>query len=213
VTDLALLGAPPVLRTEDPKQYEAMFNQFLHCFEPEDFFELMELKKMVDAGWHIKRYTRHKTLTVERWYQQSLEFQVQRLRSQNAKREALARNQAEPVAQGREDIAAVTQLEENALDTVKDVDEILKRVPTEIEHNRALEKSLDIQEKFEKLIISETVRFNKALETFEHYRLVLAPGLRTRAEQIVEQADYTIVDDGVPKIASPSIVTGEKRSK
>src|SRR5271169_5726925 len=96
---LDLLGDPPVLRTEDPKQYEAIFGQFMHCFEPEDVFELLQVREMVNAGWHIKRYTRHKTLTVERRYQQSLEFLAQRIRSQNAKREALIKHQIEAAAQ------------------------------------------------------------------------------------------------------------------
>ncbi|MGB8738913.1 MAG: hypothetical protein WCD52_01290, partial [Xanthobacteraceae bacterium] len=76
------LGPPPVLRTEDPKHYDAMFAQFMDCFEPEDYFELLQVREMVNAGWHIKRYTRHKTLTVERCYKQSLEFLAQRTRSQ-----------------------------------------------------------------------------------------------------------------------------------
>jgi hypothetical protein len=210
VTQLALLGPPPVLRTEHAEHYEAMFDQLLDCFEPEDFFELMLLRKIADAGWHIKRYTRHQTIAVERWYRQSLEFQAQRLRSENAKREALVKTQAEGLAQSPQDIAALTQLEEKALSVADDIMEILSRTPNELEHNRALEKSMETQEKLQRLIISETARFHKALETFEHYRMVFAPDLRKKAMHIVEHADYAINDDSLPQVATCSIVPGKK---
>lgn len=198
------LGPPPVLRTEDPKHYDAMFAQFMDCFEPEDYFELLQVREMVNAGWHIKRYTRHKTLTVERCYKQSLEFLAQRTRSQNAKREALIKDQTEAAAQIPQDIAGAVRLEEKSLDVVRDVDEILARAPSELDHTRALEKSLGTEEQYEKLIAAETAKFHKAYELFSHYRQVLAPELRKRAQQIVEDAEYSVVDEEVPQIEAPA---------
>ncbi|MGA8320379.1 MAG: hypothetical protein WBE48_15710 [Xanthobacteraceae bacterium] len=201
---MLLQGPPPLLRTEDPQHYDAMFVQFIDCLEPEDFFELLQVREMVNAGWHIKRYTRHKTLTVERCYKQSLEFLAQRTRSQNAKREALIKDQTEAAAQIPQDIAGAVRLEEKSLDVVRDVDEILARAPSELDHTRALEKSLGTEEQYEKLIAAETAKFHKAYELFSHYRQVLAPELRKRAQQIVEDAEYSVVDEEVPQIEAPA---------
>lgn len=203
---LALLGEPPVLKTEQPKHYDAMFHQFLHCFEPEDFFELLQVREMVNAGWEIKSYTRHKTVAVERWHRQSLEFQAQRRRLQAARREELERDQAEAMSRTPQDIGLAMRLEEKALDVVKDVDEPLTRTPTELEHNRALEKGMATQESFEKLIASATLRFHKALELFEHYRLVLAPQVRERAKKIIEDAEYQVVDNDLPEIEEAPLI-------
>jgi hypothetical protein len=201
---LILLGAPPVLRTEDPQHYEAMFAQFMDCFEPEDFFELVQVREMVNAGWHNKRYTRHKTLTVERCYKQSLEFLAQRARSQNAKRQALIKDQTEAAAKIPQDIAAAVRLEQKSLDVVQDVDEILGRAPSELDHTRALEKSLGTEDQYEKLITAENAKFHKAYELFAHYRQALAPELKKRAQQIVEDAEYSVVDEEAPQIEAPS---------
>ena len=64
-------------------------------------------------------------MAVERWYQQSLEFQAQRIKMQNARKESLANGLAERMTQNPPEVADLLHLEEKVLDSPADVDEIL----------------------------------------------------------------------------------------
>ena len=83
----ALSGPPPVLRTEDAELYDKFRAYFMACFRPEDVVQWYLVDRLVDNAWFIKRYSRHQTVAVERWYRQSLEFQAQRMKLQNARKE------------------------------------------------------------------------------------------------------------------------------
>jgi hypothetical protein len=101
----ALSGPPPVLRTEERKLYDQIRAKFMSCFTPEDILEWQLISRLVDEAWFIKRYSRHQTLAIERWYQQSLDFQVQRLKAQNARKEALAKSMEDRMRQKPAEVA------------------------------------------------------------------------------------------------------------
>ena len=52
------------------------------------------------------------------------------------------------------EVADLLHLEEKVLQTPAEFDEILQRTPTELQHNRALEKSMLFQEQLDKLVAS-----------------------------------------------------------
>jgi hypothetical protein len=96
------------------------------------------------------------------------------------------------------------------LDSAAELDEILLRTPSELQHNRALEKSMLFQEQLDKLIASATKRFNETLELFEHYREGLGQRLRRVAEEALK-ADGPLHDgNGSPQTEGPSIVPPEE---
>ena len=117
LADLEELSGPaPVLRSEDRELYDKIRDRFMACFTPQDILEWQLVNRLVDEVWFIKRYTRHQTLAVERWYQQSLEFQAQRLKAQNARKEALATRLAERMTQRPPEVADLLSLEDNVLE-------------------------------------------------------------------------------------------------
>jgi hypothetical protein len=210
-----LLSPPPVLRSEDRELYERIRDQFMACFAPEDVLEWHLVNRLVEEAWFIKRYNRHQTLAIERRHHQSLEFQVQRLKVQNARKEALAKRTAGQMTQKPAEVADLLHLEENVLDTASEIDEIFERTPTELQYNRALEKSMLFQEQLDKLIASATKRFNEALELLEHYREGLGARLRQVAEEVLkddfpEKADNGSAPPGQP---SASIVLSEEEDE
>jgi len=71
-----LLGPPPVLSTENAKAYDEIATRLMECLAPADFLEQLLIKQLADCTWEIMRYTRHKTLAIERKFQQHREFQV-----------------------------------------------------------------------------------------------------------------------------------------
>jgi hypothetical protein len=162
------------------------------------------IKHLVDAMWDIKRYTRHRTVAIERWFRQSLAFQAQRTKLQDQRKQALAYHAAERASQSPADVARLIELQDTLEAGVSDVDEILKRTPTELEHNRALEKGIVFHDQLEKWIASATARFNSALEQFELYREGLGHRLRQAAEEILD-AEYEEISTQPEQIAAPAL--------
>jgi hypothetical protein len=206
----ALSGPPSVLRSEDRELYEKIRDRFMACFAPEDVLEWHLVNRLIEEAWFIKRYSRHQTVAVGRWYQQSLEFQAQRAKAQSARKETLANSFAERMTQRPPEVADLLHLEGKVLDSAAELDEILLRTPNELQHNRALEKSMLFQEQLDKLIASATKRFNETLELFEHYREGLGQRLRRVAEEVLK-ADGPLHDgNGSPQTEGPSIVPPEE---
>jgi hypothetical protein len=205
----ALSGPPPVLRTEEHKLYDQIRAKFMSCFTPEDILEWQLISRLVDEAWFIKRYSRHQTLAIERWYQQSLEFQVQQLKAQNARKEALAKSMAVRMTQKPAEVTNLLHLEEKVVEAASEVDEILERTPTELQHNRALEKSILFQEQLDKLIVSATKRFNDTLELLEHYRDGLGQRLRQVAEDVLKSESPENAGNGSTRTEKTSIVPHE----
>jgi hypothetical protein len=121
---------------------------------------------------------------VERWYRQSLQFQAQRVKLQNATKEKRTSFLADRMSQTPPDVAQLRHLEDTILESLSDVDEILERTPTELEHNRALEKAITFHEQLDRLIASATKRFNDALLLLEHYNEVVGQRVRQAAQEL-----------------------------
>jgi hypothetical protein len=211
----ALAGPPPVLQTEERKLYDQIRAQFMSTIKPNDIVEWLLVTKLVDDTWFIKRYTRHQTLAIERRHHQSLEFQVQRLKAQKARQETLAKSMAGRMTQKPAELADLLHLEENVLDTASAIEEIFERTPTELQYNRALEKSMLFQEQLDKLIASATKRFNDTLELLEHYREGLGQGLRQVAEEVLkaEAPENAGAGSRLPEKPSTSIVPSEEEDE
>jgi hypothetical protein len=180
----ALLSQPPVLRTEDAKLYDEIRARFMACFRPEDVIQWWLVDRLVDNAWLIRRYSRHQTVAVERWFQQSLQFQAQRVKLQNATKEKRTSFLADRMSQTPPDVAQLGHLEDTIMESLSDVEEILERTPTELEHNRVLEKSITFQEQLDKLIANATKRFNEAFVLLEHYNEVVGGRVRQAAQEL-----------------------------
>jgi hypothetical protein len=205
------LGDVPIKLCSNGLPHDKLLEKALDnaCFAPEDVLEWHLVNRLIEEAWFIKRYTRHQTVAVERWYQQALEFQAQRAKAQSARKETLANSLAERMTQRPPEVADLLHLEGKVLESSTELDEILQRTPTELQHNLALEKSKLFQEQLDKLIASATKRFNDALELFEHYREGLGQRLRRVAEDILKADGREHDGDGFSQTEGPSIVPSE----
>jgi hypothetical protein len=207
----ALLGPLPVLSTEDPKRFEAVLTQLLACLKPEDTLERLLIKQYAHESWFIERYSRHTTLGVERYHRQSREFLAEQLKQQEARKEAHAMHNAERKATPT-DIARLVALENTVLGSVKDVDDILERKATEMEHNRALEKSGSFLELLDRLINSATKRRNDTLVLLDHYRAGLGRRVREVTTEIID-AELAAEDQATKEIVDAGLVIEDQVTK
>jgi hypothetical protein len=199
-----LFGPSPVLSTERHVDYENLYNQYVAHFEPKDVFELMLLIYLINAVWLIKRYMRHQTLGIERWHQQSLDFQAKRKKSQHDKKATLVYRDAEATTSKPADIIQLIMLEDVCDGTVADVDEIVEQRPSELAHNRALELGSAFQEQLDKWINSAIARFYKTLDVLEGYRAGSGDRLGRLTDQIVDAECREVVTQEVaaPRLAA-----------
>jgi hypothetical protein len=101
-------------------------------------------------------------------------------------------------------------LVDTILETVSDGDEILERIPTELEHNRALGNGIVFHEQLDKLISSATKRFNETLLLLEHYNEGLGHRLRQAAQKLLAPNCPEQGEDTIPPTEAPSIVLVEQ---
>ncbi len=206
----ALVGPPPVLRTEDVELYDKIRAHFMACFRPEDAIQWWLVDRLVDNAWLIKRYSRHQTVAVERWYQQNLQFQAQRSKLQNAIKEKRTSFLADRMSQTPPDVAHLRHLEDTIMESLSDVDEIFERAPTELEHNRALEKGITFHEQLDKLTASATKRFDDTLLVLEHYNELVGWRLRQAAQKLFEPSCGQPDENPFPQTEASSIVPADQ---
>jgi hypothetical protein len=189
----ALLPPVPVLANESLQQLESIFDQVVMRLNITDMVELTLIRTFVIASWEEARYLRERAVGFDRKFKDVLELQVQHLQSHKARREALAKALAEHLTQRPADVQHLVHLEEKVTEVHDEIAEILKRTPTELAYNKALERNIGFHKDLEFLITSITKRRNEALEVLDRYR----QGLGKRAEQVVQEildAEYKEVE-------------------
>lgn len=216
---MKLLGSTVVLRSESQEQCDALAAHFVNLIKPRDLIEGIFIKRMVDAVWRIKRYNDHTTLAIERYYEKDLAFQDQRRKLHAAQRQTVAHRMAQTATQVPKAAANLEALEERILDTVEAVDDALKRVPSELAQNKALEGAMDFIHNLERLIAPETRRFNEAYLMLQHHR---GAGLGSELHQLaskfldaepVESLPETGQSEGAPTLLPPDPPENEKTER
>ena len=143
-------------------------------------------------------------VAIERYANQSLDYQAQRLTAQHDRREASVKAQAQAMTQTPADVARLVDLEAKIQATPAAMDELATRLPTEMDHNRALEASLNFVKQLDELLSAATKRFDKTLALLDQFQQGLGQRLRQKSDEIYE-AEFGVGGDAPPTVASPSI--------
>jgi hypothetical protein len=204
-------GPPPVLSTEEPKQFEELFERVIACLKPQDVVEFILIRHFVYALWEIERFTRYGTISIERWHRQILANQAQQTKLLNERKDTLARNKAEAASFKPADIGKVVGLEDKALESVSDVDEIFERRATEFEHNHAFQRGILFHEQLDKLMASRVARRNDALRQLENYREGLGK-LAQKATNDILEAEFEEIGGQPDQSAVPSLTPSKENT-
>jgi hypothetical protein len=188
----ALLGEPPVLSSENADDYNCIWQQLIACCGPASPLELLLVRQIQNETWIIIRLHRHQTLAVERRHRETKGFLAERRKELNAKKQALAEEFARKSGQPITEYSKLIELDATIMSTFDDVEEIDARVPSEIEHNRALEQGIVFQERIDRLLNSAHKRRNDALHLLDFCRHGLGQHWREMSDQIII-ADVTEV--------------------
>lgn len=202
----ALLPAPSILSTEFAVEFELLFDKLLACLKAQDALEAMLIRDLAETSWELHRYGRLRGLSFERSFKQSLDFQVQRMKAQQARKQKQIGTLAEHATQKPADIAEVAYLERKLMDSPTDMVEILKRTPTELDHARALEKHLSFHKDVELILASISRRRNEALRLLDLYRAGLGKRVDEAVKEIIDAEPEVDDQQPVQLLASPSAV-------
>jgi hypothetical protein len=82
------LFEPPVLSSENLKEYNTILEHAVECIKPRDLIEQILVVDYVDSTWNIKRYKRNKNLLIEREHQRQQKKQQERRQQEQKKKAA-----------------------------------------------------------------------------------------------------------------------------
>jgi hypothetical protein len=190
LSSVALFGKPPVLSSEDEKQFTELFHHVAHCVKPQNIVEMIYLWHFFCATWLVNRYTRHVTVAIERFAKQNREFRAQRAKLREQRQSAQVSREIGKLTESPADVAQLAQLERNFEDMVGDTDAIFAAADLERDHNKALQQSIALQEQLNALIVAQTRIRDEALRQLELFRKGLGSLAKGTTESILaRQAD------------------------
>ena len=213
---LLSMGPPPVLSTEDPKAFEELFINIARPLKNPDRLSLYLAWEIAVDTWSSARYARHETIAVSRWWSKFHESQLVAAKTLKATYEEGLRKKAAGLSTYSADAAQAADLQERIDNTIKDIDAISARVPTEIDFNQALRANANFlhdldqlknganRRRFSNCMLLDRHSANLERTTQEAGEVVDAEFKEVQAQ--TEEAPKTETQDPPPAItASPSI--------
>jgi len=140
---LLSMGPPPMLSTEDPKAFEELFIDTARSRKCRDRLSLHLAWGIALDTWRDARYARHETIALDRWWSKVNGSQLVAAKTMKATYEEALRKKAKGLSAYPADAAQADELQEKIDKTVKDIDAIIARVPTEVDFNRSLQVNAD----------------------------------------------------------------------
>src|SRR5580704_10191705 len=109
--NVALLGRPPVLSTEDVEAFKKLFVMLAKCLRVNDFL-MLELSWQYAANtWFIRRLMGHSTIAIERWYARNRNTEFVQAQLEKAQYENRLQAKAQQFSRGPADVAEMAALE------------------------------------------------------------------------------------------------------
>ncbi len=87
----------------------------------------------------------------------------------------------------------------------------MDRIPTELQHARALESAIEYHRQLEQLIDGALRRRDSALELLDQYRTGLGQRLRRESDKIIDDAKKG-VEEPTPQVEAPSVVPAQSEA-
>jgi hypothetical protein len=145
------MGPPPVLSTEDPKSFEDLFLNIARPLKSPDHLSLHLAWEIAVDTWSNARYARHETIAVSRWWDKVHESQLVAAKTMKLNYEEGLRKKTAERSTYPADAVQAAELQERIDNTVKDIDAIIARVPTEVDFNNALRANANFLHDFDQL--------------------------------------------------------------
>ena len=161
---------------------------------------------LVGSALHPPRHCNHRALVPPKPRISGAANQAAKSEEEAVAKELAAKENLKPA-----DIAHLLELSDTVEESVGDVDRILERKLTELEHNRSLEKGIGFQLQMDALRKSATVLRNESLMMLENYRTGLGYQVAEVADKIID-AEYAKLEAIPEKIPAPPLAPSNEES-
>jgi hypothetical protein len=145
------MGPPPVLSTEDPKAFEDLFLDIARPLKNPDHLSLHLTWEIAVDTWSNARCARHETIAVRRWWDKFHDSQLVAAKTMKLTYEEALRKKAAGRSMYPAEAVQAAELQEKIDNTVKEIDAIIARVPTEADFNQALRGNADFLQVLDQL--------------------------------------------------------------
>jgi hypothetical protein len=193
-----VLGPPPILSTERAQAFDDMFNGLAKSLRSADFMEEALVWELTVCTWDIIRYSRYKSLLVERRYQQDRDMKVKRIKQAAARKETLEANKPANA------LDRLCELQDAVEESVQDVDAILARGTEEFDHARALEAAMVHYAQLDALLSVANKRRSDIIDQLERYREGLGRNSRKVSDAIID-GEYAEVEPQTGSVEMPPL--------
>ena len=184
--DKASVSSTFLLSTEDHNEYRKVLDEVLTVFNPIDPIKEGLVKHYVHDTWQIDRLNRHGTLAIERRYQESKSFRLERAKARKVREEDRARARLVQAGTEPSDIARLVAMEDKVLEAADEVGQIFDTAATESDHNAALERSIGFLEALERMLQNAHRRRRDILHLLELYEAGLADKARRATDNALQ---------------------------
>ena len=169
VAELKAMSPPPVLSTENAANYAKLLLDMVVDYKPRGAMQKTLVRQIVDSTWEMLRYERAKTGLFDRRFRKHNELVLQRQAALKKQAEARTQERSKREQPPQTALDQYVELEEVVFSAVEDVDAILKRVPEERDHQRALEQGIKHHCELDQLLNSAIKRRNDGIKQYELY--------------------------------------------
>jgi hypothetical protein len=185
----SILGAPPVLSTENAEAYYAMQQHYMEALEPKDFLLQMLVQDLMDADWESRRYKRHKAWAIERRDRMWRELQARHSEIAQQRKSA-KENKEKPETESERLFQLELETDRLGINSIALVDG-LQKPSRDADLSRAMEEAISYYERLERLEKDSLAKRVVILEQIRLYDEVLF--LKGRRA-------YDVVDDKTAKL-------------
>jgi hypothetical protein len=177
---LALLGAPPLIKGENARSYDALLARICDTLRPADNLEEIWIRDVVDLVWETFRLRRIKASLMTDGTCECIRLALDR-------EPGYARVVAQKLAAG--DAAAAEKVEAALVGAGVSMDTIIAR---------AMLLKLETMERLDRMLVSAEARRSAALRELDCHRAPLAQKLR----RSIAQAGHAELEVEAPRIAA-----------
>ena len=164
---LALLGPPPVLSSENARDFEETLYLSVAAAKPRNMLQVINLRRFVCCSWFTMRYQRHGTVLIERTARRNREVRAQLEKLQKERQATRESREVDKLTQGPPDVAKMVQLEDNFEDMISDTDTTFEVADLERDHNQALYQTICLQQQLNDLTESQMKMAHGSLQMYE----------------------------------------------
>jgi hypothetical protein len=198
---LAVLGPPPVLSSEDKEGYATLLNGHIAFYRPAHPMVVFLIKQLADTQWEIFRFTRNRSVSIERRFEIWRKGRVAELERKNKDRKQHLETLEDSTNAQRQ---AIYQAELTIKHTETRIKELATRNASTDEENVDVEEAAHILDRSDKWLTTAMVRQNNLLQLLEHYC-----GPADQRSKVAEAEFKEVQAEEIKEIAPPPLVPPE----